>query len=113
MLVDAHERKAQIRLARVALGVADDETPPDPVAQERAGARVKYRRPQHEARDGVVPVTDAEREIARKTPQHTGEGAEQDRGLEQSDAEISRQLAQLAGIFVYALIRIDAHRSRT
>ena len=41
MLVDAHQREAQIRLARIALGVAADEAPPDPVAQQRAGARVQ------------------------------------------------------------------------
>ena len=55
VLVDAHQREAQIRLPRVAVGVAADETPPDPVAQKRARARVEDRRPHHEAREWRSP----------------------------------------------------------
>ena len=45
VLVDAHEGEAQIGFARIALRIAADEAPADPVAQERAGARVDESRP--------------------------------------------------------------------
>ena len=41
VLVDAHQREAQVRLARIALRVAADEAAPDPVAQQRAEARIE------------------------------------------------------------------------
>src|SRR5450756_2789311 len=113
MLVDAYQRKAQIRFTRVTLRVAADEISPDPVAHKGAANRVDNRRPHHETWDGIVPIADTETEVAGKTPQYAGESAEQDRSLQQSDAEIGRQLGEVACIFVHALIRIDAHRSRT
>ena len=41
VLVDADEREAQVRLARVALGVAPDEAAADEIAQQRADDRIE------------------------------------------------------------------------
>src|SRR6266481_5182512 len=87
VLVDSHQRKAQIGLARVAFRVAGDETSTD-------------------------PVVETENEVVRQNPEHARESKEQYQGLEQSDAEIGRQLAELARVFMDALVRVDAHGSR-
>ena len=54
---------------------------------------------------------ETEHEILATAPQHAGEGDEQDRGLQQPDTQVGRQLAQLARVLVHALIRVDAHRT--
>ena len=110
VLVDAHERKAQVRLARVTLGVAAYQASPDPVAQKRAGARVDNRRPYHETGDRIVPVVDTEREVIRENPEHAGEGPEQDRGLKEPYGEVRRKFGEVTRILVHTLIGIDAHR---
>src|SRR5713101_7528913 len=66
VLVDPHQRKAQIGLARVAFRVAGDETSTDPVAEKRACARIDDRRPHHEAWNRIVPVVDTENEVVRQ-----------------------------------------------
>src|SRR3979411_2818825 len=111
MLVDAHQRKTQIRFTGVALGVARDESTPYPIAEKRTCARIDHRRPYHESRNRIVPVANMENEIVGKTPEHAGERQEQYRRLKQSDDEIGRKLAELARVFMDALIRIDPHRS--
>src|ERR1017187_7908607 len=90
MLVDAYQRKAQIRFTRVTLRVAADEISPDPVAHKGAANRVDNRRPHHETWDGIVPIADTETEVAGKTPQYAGKSAEQDRSLQQSDRKSTR-----------------------
>src|ERR1700733_5959100 len=112
MLVDAHQRKTQIRLARVALRVAADEAAAHPVAEQRARARIENRRPHHEAGNGIVPVGDAKNEVVRQPPENARETEEQNRRLQQPDGEVGRQLTELARILMYALIRIDPDRSR-
>src|ERR1039457_880905 len=112
MLVDAYQGKAQIGFTRVAIRIAADEISPDPVAHKGAAASVDNRRPHHETRDRIVPVAETKIEVAGKIPQYAGESAEQDCRLQQSDAEIGRQIGEVACIFVHALIRIDAHHSR-
>src|ERR1039457_1374796 len=88
VFIDPHERKAQIGLARITLRVAVDEASPDPVAQQRADARVDDGRPDHETGDGIVPVGDAKAEVPRNNPKHARENNKHDRGLDQSGAEI-------------------------
>ena len=110
MLVDAHQPEAQVGLARIALGVLCDEAPAHPVAQKRRRARIEEGGPDHVAGDGEVVAPDMEGEAARQRPQHADEGDEQDRGLEQADAEIGRKLGEVAGILVHALVGIDADR---
>src|SRR5450631_9257 len=82
MLIDSHEREAQIGLARVALRVAVDETSPNPIAHKRSRAGIEDGSPDHKSGDRIVLVAEAQREIARKHPEHPGEGAEQDRRLQ-------------------------------
>src|SRR3984893_1434431 len=76
VLVDSHQRKAQIGLARVALRAATDEASTDPVAEKRARARIGDRRPHHEAWDRIVPVADPENEVVRQYPEHARERKE-------------------------------------
>src|SRR3984885_13314960 len=112
MLVDAHQGKTQIRLARVALRIAADEAAAPPVAEQRARARIENRRPHHEAGNGIVPVGDAKNEAVRQTPENARETEEQYRRLQQPNGEVGRQLTELARILMYALIRVDPDRSR-
>ena len=65
VLVGAHQREAQIRLPAVPLCAAADEAAPDAIAEDRAGARVGDRRPQHEAGDRIVAILDADGKPAR------------------------------------------------
>ena len=109
MLVDPDEGESQVRLARIAFGVAVDQAAAHPVAHERPGAGVQDRGPYHEARNGVVVIADADGEIARQDPQYPGEGAEQYRCLQQTDPEVGRQFAEFAGVLVDALVRVHAH----
>ncbi len=109
MLVDAHHGDAQVRLARVAEGVAGDQGVADPVAQQRAGQCVDDGRPEHEARDGVVVFPDPEDEGTGEYPQHPGEGQEQDGRLQQRHPEVRGQLAQVPGILVHALVGVLTH----
>ena len=51
VLVHAHQREAQIRLAGIALGVAIDQALAHPVAQQRGRAGIEDRGPHHVARD--------------------------------------------------------------
>src|SRR5262249_30676565 len=44
-------------------------------------------------------------------PQHAHEGAQQNGGLQEADAEIGGKLGEMTGVLVHALIRIDADRS--
>src|ERR1700722_3593691 len=111
MLVDAHQRKTQIRFTRVTLRIAADEADAHPVAEQRTRARIEDRRPHHEAGDRVVPVSDAKNEVVRQTPENARETEEQYRRLQQLDGEVGRQLTELARILVYALIRVDPDRS--
>jgi len=85
--------EAQIRLPAVPLCAAADEAAPDAIAEDRARRRVGDRRPQHEAGDRIVAILDADGKTRSIGPQHAGERAEQDRRLEESDAQVGRQFA--------------------
>src|SRR6185312_2352689 len=112
MLVDAHEREAQVRLPGIALRVAVDEAAADPIRDERARRRIDNRRPEHEAGDDVIVSFDLQVEVPGDHPQEPGESHEQGRGLQQLNAEIRRELAQVACVLVQALVGIDADRAR-
>ena len=110
MLVDAHQREPQVRLARVALGVTPDQVAADPVAQQGSGASVEDAGPHHVTGDRNHPAGDVEGEVRRQRPKHAHEGDEQDRGLQQADAEIGGKLGQATRILMHALVGIDADR---
>lgn len=52
------------------------------------------------------------RELTREIPQYTDEGQQQNRRLQQADREIGGEFGEVARVFVHALIRVDADRSR-
>ena len=60
----------------------------------------------------MVAIPDSQGKVTRQAPQYAGERAEQDGGLQQPDAKIRREFAQLSRILMDALIWIDAYRSR-
>jgi hypothetical protein len=110
VFVHAHQRKAQVGFARIAFGVAIDQRCADPVAHQRTGRRVQDGSPHHEAGYREDVAGDVEGEVARQHPQHAAEGDQQDQRLQQADAEVGRQLAQVARVLMHALIRIGADR---
>ena len=112
MLVEAHHREAQVRLALIAFGIALDERPAHPIADQRGGARIDDRCPNHIARNIEAAPADIEDEAGRQGPQHADEAHKQDRRLEQADAEIGRELGQVAGVFMQALVRIHPDGAR-
>ena len=59
-----------------------------------------------------MPVPDVKDEIVRQRPKHFDEGGQQNRGLQQADAKIGRQLGEMACILVHALIGVHPHRAR-
>ena len=109
VLVDADEREAQVRLARVAVGVAPDQAPAHEIAQQRAHHGIRNGGPQHETRHRVVDAADAEREVLGNGPEHAREAHEQHARTEEPGREIERQLAELARVFGHALIGVHAH----
>ena len=88
MFIHAHQRKAQLRLARIAFRIAFDEAPSDPNTYQRGGSRVDERGPHHVARDRERPAGDMEDESTRNSPQDIDEGDQQNRGLQQTDPEV-------------------------
>ena len=46
--------------------------------------------------------------VSRETPQNPDEAAKEERRLQEPDAKIGRQLGQVAGVLVDALVRVGA-----
>ena len=66
------------------------------------------RAPDHVARDGEAVAADLEHDVGGEDPEHADEAHEQERGLQQADAEDRGQLAQVQGVLGDALVGIDA-----
>jgi hypothetical protein len=112
MFIDANQREPDVGLARVPYGVPLDEVAADPIAQQRRRSGIHDGRPYHVAGDGELRAADVEDEIIRQRPKHVDERREQNRSLQQSDAEICRELGQVACILMHALVRIDSDGAR-
>ena len=107
VLVDAHQREAQIGLARVALGIERNQRATDAPGEQRAAERIGERAPDHVARDREAAFADIEHHLLGQDPEHAHEAHEQQRGLQQADRERGRELGQVLRVLVDALIRID------
>ncbi len=62
MLIDAHQREAQLGFASIALGIAGDKRATDPIADQGGRARIDDRGPHHVARNVETPPADIENE---------------------------------------------------
>ena len=112
MLVDAHQGVAQIGLARVTGGVVRNEPAARPVGEQGCRERIDDGSPYHVARHRQRDATDLQGETARDRPEHAHEADEQGRGLQEPQRQIARELREVAGILVHALVRIDPDRAR-
>ena len=108
ILVDAHQRETQLRLARVAFGIKADQRPAHQPARQRGDVGVKQRAPDHEARRRNHHVADAKEHAAGQFPQHADERGQQQRGLQQPDPEVRGQFGQLLRVGRDALVWVFA-----
>src|SRR4029434_3843167 len=104
MLADAHEPEAQPGLAAIALGLQPDQRPADAPAQPGGGAGIDQGAPDEIAGNREALAIHVEGHARRQEPEHADEAAEQERRLQQPDAELGRQLRQMAGVLMQALI---------
>ena len=107
VLVDAHQREAQIGLARVALGIERNQRATDAPGEQRAAERIGERAPDHVARDHEAAIADVEHHLRGEHPEHADEADEQQRRLQQADRKRRRELGQVLRVLVDALVRID------
>src|SRR5581483_6217406 len=109
VLVDPHQGEAQVRLARVTLGVAADEAATHPIGKKRAESRVEKGGPHHVPGYRNVVPAEGDREPAGEDPEDADEGDEQHRGLQEPGTQVSGELAEMARVLVHSLVRIDPH----
>ncbi len=112
MLIDANQGEPQVGLARISCGVPLDEAASHPIAEQRGRTGIHDGRPHHVARNRELPARDLKNEIIRQRPEHADERREQNRRLQQSDAEIGRELGEVACILMHALVGIDSDGAR-
>ena len=112
VLVDAHERDAQIGLPCVALVIERNERAADVPSEQRSAERIGERAPDHVPRDRDRAVAEIENDLLGKEPEHAREAREQQRGLHQADRERGREVGQVLGVLLDALIGIDADLAR-
>ena len=80
--------------------------------KQRGRADVSERGPDHIAVNAELDAAKRQHDALREVPQHADETDEQQRRLQQTDAEIGREFGKMVGVLVDALIGIDADRSR-
>ncbi len=91
--------------------VQADEGPADEPARSRRDAGIDQGAPDHVARNDQVTPVDGKHDACRKPPQHADEACEQQGRLKQPDAEIGRELREVARVFMNALVGVDADLS--
>ena len=112
VLADTHERDAQICLPCVALVIERDKRAADVPSEQRTAQRISERAPDHVAWDRDAPSADPEYHLVGEDPEHAHKAHEQQGGLQQADREDGREVAQVLGVLLDALIGIDADLAR-
>ena len=107
-LVDANEFGAEGRLPRRALGIHLDQAAADAPAEPRGGGGIEQRAPHHEAGNLVAVPGQGNADVAGLVPQHADEGEQQQRRLEQADAEAAGEVRQGIDIRLQALVGVFA-----
>ena len=106
-----NEREAKVRFSRVMLGVEADQGPADETARGRGDASVDERAPNHIAGNDPAASVEGQRDAGRQPPEHADEADEKQCRLQQTDAEIGREIREVARILMDALVGIDADLS--
>ncbi len=106
ILADADQGKAELRLAGITGGIERDQRAADPPGEPGTAERVAERAPDHVARNHEAAIADHEDDLGRQHPEHADEADQKQRGLQQADPEIGRQLDQMAGVLLDALVGI-------
>ena len=108
VLVDPDEGHAQVGLAAVALGIERNQRAADAPGEQRAAERIGERAPDHVPRDRDRAVAKIENDLVGEDPEHARKARQQQRGLHKADREDGRELGQVLGVLLDALVGIDA-----
>ena len=108
VLVGPHQAEPQRRLAGVALAVEPDQRPADAPGEVGAAEGVNERAPDHVARDREAAAAQRERHLAGEAPEHPDEADQEERGLQAADAEVGREVGEVAGVLLHPLVGVDA-----
>ena len=108
VLVDPDEGHAQVGLAAVALGIERNQRAADAPGEQRAAERIGERAPDHVPRDRDRAVAKIENDLVGEDPEHARKARQQQRGLHEADREDGRELGQVLGVLLDALVGIDA-----
>src|SRR4029077_21001490 len=111
VLVEAHQSEPQIGLPGIALGIKPNQRTADHPAEPRGGARIDKSAPHHVTRYAEAVAAHMEGYVLGQEPEDANETSKRERRVQAPNPEVSRQLGQMAGVFVDALIGVSAHLS--
>ena len=111
-LIGLKECKAQFRFPLAAPRIQTHERAANTPSEPRTGRGVQKRTPHHVSWNCEAHAADPNIECSRSGPQDTKKTQQQQQSLKQSYAKIRRKLGQAAGVFVNALVRIEADFAR-
>ena len=113
MFVDSHKRETKIGFFRIVLGIEIDQRSADPPAHIRGGACVDEGAPDEIARRREVTASDRKKLALRQSPQDAYKSEQQQARLEESNAQVGREIGQMLGVGLETLIGVGAERART